>query len=213
MRAEQKSAYPAFTRPQGKSPAGREIIYSFVIKRAGDNGDSTAVECFFHRPEKIALMAKLQSGDQGGVDANPDKPRRMQRQRVRPRQLAPDNRARFRVQPPRNQGKHHAKGSGAVTIACPLYLVEGTQFQPPARQPRIKGCAAGRKTIAAGGADIPGYRGRCAQGDDRISRHVNRDLYRLTCSLFVLLLINRKTRVKQSKARTEEAAERKDMPG
>ena len=143
VRAEQKSAYPTFTRPQGKSPAGREIVYSFVIKRAGHNGDSTAVECFFHRPQKVALMTKLQSGNQGGVDANPDKPRRMQRQRVRPRQLAPDNRPRFCVQSPRNQGEHHAKGSGAVAIACPLYLVECTQFQPPARQPRIKGRAAG----------------------------------------------------------------------
>ena len=172
MRAVQKSADPAFARAQGKSPARREIIYFFAIKRAGNNSHSTAVECFFHRPEKIALMTKLQSGDQRGVDANPDKPRRMQRQRVRPRQLTPDNRARFRVQPPHDQGEHHAKGGGAVAIACPLYLVEGTQFHPPARQARIKHCAAGRKTIAAGEAVIvPGRHESRAQGDDRISRH------------------------------------------
>ncbi|HCO89497.1 MAG TPA: hypothetical protein DIT40_00835 [Alphaproteobacteria bacterium] len=68
-------------------------------------------------------MAKFQPGDDRGIDARADKTGRMQRQRILPRHLTPDNRARFCVQPPRDQGKHYAKCGGAVAIACPLYFM------------------------------------------------------------------------------------------
>lgn len=154
MRTEQKAADPAFARPQGKSPACCEIIQPFAMKRAGDDSDRAAVEGFFHCPEKITLMAEFQPGDDRGIDTCPNKPGRVQRQWILPCHLTPDNRAGFCVQPPRDQGKHHPKGGGAVAIGSSLYLVQRPEFQPPARQVCIKRRAAGRKTALAGGGIV-----------------------------------------------------------